>query len=122
MNIDLLKNGLANILNAQEIEESVEKIHQLENKLDEIYNYETAGSIVRACVKWAEEGERSTKYLCGLEKRRSERKNIHRLKASDGTLILESVSIMNELHSFYSKLYSLGWTQNSAAETDQFFF
>ena len=46
--IDLLKNGLANILNAQEIEESVEKIHQLENKLDEIYNYETAGSIVRA--------------------------------------------------------------------------
>ena len=39
-----------------------------------IINQETADLIVRSRIKWAEHGEKSSRYFCNLEKRSSEKK------------------------------------------------
>ena len=49
-------------------------------------------SSVRANVtvelnRWIEQGERSSKYFCNLEKRSNEKKSIHILKNDSGTII-----------------------------------
>ena len=37
-------------------------------------NQETQGLIVRSRIRWAEEGEKSSRYFCNLEKRMGEKK------------------------------------------------
>ena len=44
------------------------QLHEAETSLNEIISTEIQGIITRSKVRWAEEGERSTKYFLGLEK------------------------------------------------------
>ena len=62
--------------------------------------------IIRSRCRWVQEGEKSSKYFCNLEKWTCERMKIHRLKNTNGTTIFDSDSILNEIHMFYKHLYS----------------
>ena len=104
--ITRFKQMLNNTSNEQKCKETIEKISSLEKQLEEIHDFETSGAIIRSRARWAEEGERSTKYFCSLEKRRAEKKNIYQLKANDGSPLTNPQDIMKELHNFYSQLYS----------------
>ena len=78
-----------------------EKLTSLETELNKILDFETNGLIIRSRCRWAEEGEKSSKYFCNLEKRSCDKKKIHRLKHASGNIITDSSSLMKEIHQFY---------------------
>ena len=63
------------------------------------------GAIIRSKCRWIEEGEKPTKYFCGLEKRNYVNKTIDRLMLNNNITIDHTV-ILNEQKLFYSNLYS----------------
>lgn len=78
----------------------------LTKALDDMLEVETRGLIVRSRIKWAEEGERSSKYFCNLEKRMGEKRTIFKLKDGDGNIYANQKKILEEIHSFYQNLYT----------------
>ena len=102
--IDKTKLQLSNDLTTND--SLLQKLEQLEDKLNKIYDFETKGLIIRSRVRWLEEGEKSSKYFCNLENRSYQRKTISRLQNDGGDLISDPDEILKEIHQFYSKLYS----------------
>ena len=63
---------------------------------------------IRSLIKWAEEGEKSTRYFFNLEKKRGQEKLWYRIKSSDDNYKYDIDSIMNEQVEFYSKFNQMG--------------
>ena len=63
------------------------------------------GAQIRAGLKWAEEGERCTKYFLSLEKSRRVTNTIYKIKKSNGIETSNEVEIIREIKSFYQSLY-----------------
>jgi hypothetical protein len=57
-------------------------------------------------MKWAEEGERSTRYFFELEKKQGENKMWNRIKNTEGKYKYDIDSIIDEQIAFYSKLFT----------------
>ena len=92
-----------------EINESQElfvELISLEKDLNEILDKETPGLMVKSRIKWAEHGEKSSKYFCNLEKRNNEKKTIRQLKLDNGEIKVATDKILKELHSYFESLYS----------------
>ena len=62
--------------------------------------------MIRARVRWAEEGEKPTRYFCNLESRNYINKIIPCVYKEDGTLINKQDEILQEVKCFYSNLFS----------------
>ena len=62
------------------------------------------GAQVRARVRWAEEGETSSKYFFRLEKKRGADNWISAMKSSDGNIVSDISGICDPWVSFYSAL------------------
>ena len=92
--------------NKDELQTLYAQLEAQELKLNEILDKETAGAMVRSRIRWAEYGERSSKYFCNLEKRCYEKKNIRQLKLANGNIITDPERILQEIHSFYPNLYT----------------
>jgi hypothetical protein len=92
--------------NTHQLSELLDRLESLEIDLNKIIDQETAGLIIRSRIKWAEHGEKSSKYFCNLEKRSNEKKNIHILTSDSGSIISDQKNILDELHSFYQTLYT----------------
>ena len=75
-----------------------------EEQYNTALDHETVGLIVR--IKWAEYGQKSSKYFCNLEKRSNERKNIHLLRNDGDSFVSDQKYILKHLQSFYRTLYS----------------
>ena len=56
------------------------RLDLLEGDLNKIIDQETAGLIIRSRTRWAEHGEKSSKYFCNLEKRCNEKKEYSHVK------------------------------------------
>ena len=67
-------------------EESASRLQKYKDELEVVRKPMIDGLIVRSRVKWHEEGERSSKYFLGLEKRNSLRKSVVVLKTDDRIL------------------------------------
>ena len=100
--------------------EVFEEFERTRAELDTILEREAKGAIVRSKVKWVEHGEKCTKYFCSLEKGNFLKKNISRLRGSDGTIISSPEEIMGEAHRFYQGLYSTSFTDDRDTEIDDF--
>ena len=113
--IDQNNNEISEISPGESVQlsELLERLDSLETDLNKIIDQETAGLIVRSRIKWAEPGERSSKYFCNLEKRSNDKKNIYILKNESGSIISDQQDIINELRSFYQSLYTSKSTPNS---------
>ena len=113
--IDQINNEISEISPGESVQlsELLERLDSLETDLNKIIDQETAGLIVRSRIKWAEHGERSSKYFCNLEKRSNDKKNIYILKNESGSIISDQQDIINELQSFYQSLYTSKSTPNS---------
>lgn len=61
--------------------------------------------MVRARVRWAEEGEKPTKYFCNLESRNHINKTIFKVTKDNGDTINKQEEILKEVKNFYSNLY-----------------
>jgi hypothetical protein len=67
-------------------------------------------------VNWYEKGETSTNYFFNLEKKKSKKKPISRIKTNDGKYKEDIVSILEEQVNFFEELFtSEGWDSDSAA-------
>ena len=54
--------------------EPIEELEKLKQKLEQIIEYKTKGSIIRSKARWFNEGEKNTKYFLNLEKRHCNKK------------------------------------------------
>ena len=80
----------------------------LETKKEELENVrreKIKGIIVRSRVRWAEEGEKPTKYFCSLESRNYINKTISRVEKDNGQIITKQENILLEVKQFYENLY-----------------
>ncbi len=81
-------------------------IEDVTNQLEEFRKEHMKGVLVRSRARWIEEGERPSRYFCGLEKRNFVNKNIIRLVGGNGGNIIEQKDILQEVKTFYMNLYS----------------
>ena len=95
-------------------------MESLEADLNKIIDQETAGLIVRSRIKWAEQGKKSSKYFCNLEKRSNEKKSIHILKDNSDSIISDQKDILKELYSFYQTLYTSKSTPHNKEDIRSF--
>jgi hypothetical protein len=56
-------------------------------------------------VQWIEEGEKPTKYFCGLESTNFTSKIIPKIERDDGKTITKQFDILKETKVFYEELY-----------------
>ncbi len=64
------------------------------------------GIKVRARVQWCEEGEKSSRFFCNLEKYRGKTKTFTKIKKEDGTVTEDIEEILTTQKDFYQKLYA----------------
>ena len=89
-------------------EAAIVNINQLDEKKTELENIrkeKMQGIMVRARVRWAEEGEKPTKYFCNLESRNHINKTIFKVTKDNGDTINKQEEILKEVKNFYSNLY-----------------
>ena len=80
----------------------------LETKQEELENIrkeKIMGIIIRSRVRWAEEGEKPTKYFCNLESRNYINKTITKIEKDNGQTITKQEDILIEVKQFYENLY-----------------
>lgn len=70
------------------------------------------GVLLRSRARWIAEGEKITKYFCGLEKRNFISKQVMKLTLNDGTVLTETDEIVQEVNSFYKNLYEKKEVEN----------
>ena len=81
------------------------QLNEAEASLNEVISAEIQGLITRAKVKWAEEGERSTKYFLGLEKSAQKRRSITKLVTDSRDILTKQDEISKHVVSFYQNLF-----------------
>ena len=73
--------------------------------LNDILTEKARGSLFRSKVKWAEGGERVSKYFLNLEKIRASNKTCSFLFRDNAPPATSMPDVLHEQHKFYSKLY-----------------
>ena len=86
--------------------ETIEQLKKLKQKLEQVIEYRTKGSIIRSKTRWFNEGEKNTKYFLNLEKRHYNKKTIESLRTENGATIGTDKNILQEAKNFYQKLYA----------------
>ena len=116
-----LENKLDMLKSKEHQSENTERlIAETEFKIKTYYENKTEAAKIRSRVKWAEDGEKSTKFFFDLEKKNGQNKLWNRIKTLNGKYKYDIDSIINEQVDFYSKLFkSEGWDENHAAELCQ---
>lgn len=74
-------------------------------KLEDIKKERIQGIIIKSRLKWAEEGEKPTRYICNLESRNYVNKVIPKVVKDDGTAVTKQKEILEEVKHFYKTLY-----------------
>ena len=62
--------------------------------------------MIRAKIKWAEDGEKPTRYFCSLESRNFVNKTIPKVQQENGNVITSQEEILKAVQHFYSNLYA----------------
>ena len=87
-------------------EADVERYHYIKEELEKLEELETKGAILRSKAKWAETGEKNTKYFLNLEKKNAIDKHIYQLQLETGEITNDQKQILLEQKRFYKTLYS----------------
>jgi exonuclease III len=88
-------------------ESNVKKLDQYKEELFKIRQKKVEGMIIRSRARWIGDGEKNSSYFCRLEKRNYVQKAMNILEKEDGTILVEHNAIVNEVKTFYEKLYSI---------------
>ena len=84
---------------------STEQIENLKAELYDIRYEKLKGQMIRSKAQYIDQGEKPTKYFCGLEKHNYVSKIIGQLEKDNGTILTEQQEILKETENFYRKLY-----------------
>ena len=102
---NLIKYEETNLLTTNDTKTTIDKISFYQNELENLVQNQTKGAIVRSRARWAENGEKNTKYFLNLEKRNYDKKVIHELKSGKGIIKTDQKEILAELVDYYKQLY-----------------
>lgn len=86
-------------------ESNMEQIEILKTELCDIRNYKMKGHMIRSKAQYIDQGEKPTKYFCGLEKHNFVSKVISKVVKEDDRVLTDQSEILKETESFYKKLY-----------------
>ena len=100
---DSLQEEIANLEKSTEI--NFDLLETKKEELENIRKEKIKGVIIRSRVRWAEEGEKPTKYFCNLESRNYINKTISKIEKENGQTITKQEDILNEVKQFYQNLY-----------------
>ena len=98
----ILQNHITNVPDNCE---AIKEYNELKNKLEIINIKEAEGARIRAGQKWAQEGEKCTKYFLNLEKHRSNNNTIFNIVSNAGEVIRDPVDILEYVRSHFQDLY-----------------
>jgi hypothetical protein len=87
-------------------ETNKEQLLALQNELINLRNEKLNGSFIRSRANWIEQGEKSTKYFCNLEKQHASNKSIPFIQLDSGSCIYNQSDILQETAAFYENLYN----------------
>lgn len=79
----------------------------LKSKLHALWKNEEIYWKQRSRVRWLREGDRNSKFFHQTTLDRRMRNKIVQIRDSEGAWLEEEVSIMEEVHAFYSRLFRL---------------
>ena len=94
------------------------KLNELQNEHRKILTEKAEGARVRSRLKWWEDGERSTKYFHGLEKRNGKSKSWEKILDENKQMIYGTKAVQARQVRFYKDLFT---TQNLDDEEANFF-
>ena len=83
-----------------------EQIWLIKHELQDLISVKTKGAIIRSWATWASQAEIPTRYFLNLEKKRAQSKTLHRLVMDEGQILQEGKAVLEEIRSFYEKLYT----------------
>ena len=97
--------NLEGLISSNSSHDLLEEYSKYKSDLESLYNYITAGIILRSKSEWYEDGEKSSKYFLNLEKRNKAKSHIRKLLISSNAEISKHSDIMNHIKEFYASLY-----------------
>ena len=83
-----------------------EEYLNLKQRLEDFEFEKTKGTILRSKAKFAEEGEKNSRYFLNLEKRNYNNKHMKSIIGDKNTVITKPQEILSEQVKFFEKLYS----------------
>ena len=86
-------------------EDDLKRLKEKDQELQNLYELEIKGYIIRSKADYIEGGEKNTKYFANLEKKRSDAKTLHKLAKNDKEFTKQK-DILEELKSFYENMYT----------------
>ena len=101
------------ILIASNSDDQVHKeYNQYKMELETLYDYITAGLILRSKTSWYEHGEKSSKYFLNVEKRSKAKSHLRKIITDSNTEISDPSEVMRHIKHFYLALYKRRSTKN----------
>ena len=86
-------------------DDNVEQLEILKTELYDIRNDKLKGHMIRSKAQYIDQGEKPTKYFCGLEKHNNTSEIIGQVEKEDGSIIVNQTEILKEIEIFYINLY-----------------
>ena len=83
----------------------LEELERDKKELEEIRRKKMEGIKIRSRVRWIDEGEKMSKYFCGLENRNFVSKTMSTLIKENGEELSEQKDLLKETQTFYENLY-----------------
>lgn len=102
--------------NTNKTDQEHDRLQYCKNLMQIMYNDKIKGSIIRSRTIGYEHGDRPSSYFLNLEKSNQARKAIYKLRKADGTIIDNKNDILQEICSYYTKLYCQKNCYNTTTE------
>ena len=84
----------------------IDRRKKLQTELNELYKEKTEAAYIRSRAKWIEQGEKNTAFFLNLEKQHQNNNCITKLKDENGHIAQDDKSILSQIETFYTKLYT----------------
>ena len=101
-------------------ESAVQHYNELKKKLEIMTIREADGARIRSGQKWAQEGEKCTKYFLNLEKQRSWSNTIFSIEGESGEIIRNPEEILKYLSMHFKNIYKEEVTKENSEKYDLF--
>ena len=100
----LIMNQIDELENSRN-ENNMDQLEILKTELQDIRHEKLKGYMIRSKAQNIDQGEKPTKYFCGLEKHNYTSKTISQVEKEDGSVITNQTEILQEIENYYKKLY-----------------
>ena len=84
---------------------NVEVYKKAKQEIEDFHNEKIKGYVLRSKCQWYEEGEKSTKFFLGLEKKRAINGTIDTLIRDNNEEITDYKEVLTEIKNFYKNLF-----------------